>query len=77
MSALIASHWWVASRVRRANEPRLRFMTVTVLFTVWMAIPIWQGIIRGEATSMSEILFLAGLAPAAWLVFYAVLLIRR
>lgn len=75
--ALITSHVWMGKRLNRANEPRLKATTVTVTFTVWLLIPVWRGIMRGETIPFPESLIFAGFAPAAWLVFYIVLLIRR
>lgn len=76
--ALITAHLWVLRRQRRANEPRLAAPTIaTVVFAAWLVIPIWRGITRGEVIPFPEALLFAGLAPAAWLVFYVVLLLRR
>lgn len=75
--ALITSHVWIGRRLHRANEPRLRATIVTMAFTVWLLIPVWRGITRGETIPFPESLIFAGLAPAAWLAFYTVLLIRR
>ncbi len=77
LAAALAAHHWVARRVSRANEPRLKASTVTTVFTVWLLLPIWGGISRGDGAPFPESLLLAGLAPVAWLVFYAVLLVRR
>jgi len=78
LGALVVSHHWVARRQRLANEPRLRAAAmVTVVFTVWLVIPIWRGITRGEVIPFPEAFLFAGLAPLAWLAYYLVLLIRR
>lgn len=75
--ALIASNLWLSRRLGRPNEPRLQANIAVVVFTVWMIIPLWRGITRGDTAPFPESLILAGLAPAAWLVFYLILLIRR
>ena len=77
LGAVLAAHHWVARRLSRANEPRLRASTVTTVFTVWLLLPIWGGISRGDGAPFPESLLFAGLAPVAWLAFYAVLLLRR
>lgn len=77
LGAAFTSHHWVSRRLGQANEPRLRASTVTTVFTVWLLIPIWRGIRHEEIIPFPEAWLLAGLAPAAWLVFYIVLLIRR
>lgn len=75
--AFFVSHHWVANRLARPNEPRLRASIVTAIFTVWLAIPIWRGIMHGDTIPFPEAWILAGLAPVAWAVFYLVLLVRR
>lgn len=75
--ALMVSHWWIAQRRKRANEPRLRPPFVTTAFAVWMALPIWRNITRGEVVDFPEGFLLAGLAPTLWLIFYVVVLVRR
>lgn len=77
LCALFTSHVWLASRLKRANEPRLKANIATVAFTVWLLIPIWRGITRGETIPFPEAFVFAGLAPAAWLAFYIILLLRR
>ncbi|KAM9864046.1 hypothetical protein ACI1US_00206 [Leucobacter sp. BZR 635] len=77
LAAVLAAHHWVNQRLSRAGEPRLRASAVTSIFTVWLAIPIWRGITHGETIPFPEAFVFAGLAPAAWLVFYLVLLVRR
>jgi hypothetical protein len=44
---------------------------------VWLLLPIWRGVTRGDEAPFPESLVLAGLAPVVWLGFYLVLLIRR
>lgn len=76
--ALVAAFYWLTQRWARVNEPRLGASTVvSILFTVWLSIPIWRGITRGETATFPESWVLGGFAPAAWLVYYLVLLIRR
>lgn len=78
VAALAAAGGWLASRKARVNEPRLgRHTVVIVVFSVWLFLPIWRGITRGETIPFPEALIFAGLAPAAWLGFYLVLLLRR
>lgn len=77
LCAVISSHMWVNKRLSRANEPRLKATFIATVFTVWLLLPIWRGIAHGETIPFPEALAFAGLAPAAWLVFYLVLLIRR
>lgn len=77
LGAALASHHWVSRRLNQANEPRLRASAVTTIFTVWLLLPIWRGIVHDETIPFPEALIFAGLAPAAWLMFYIVLLIRR
>jgi hypothetical protein len=78
LGALTTSHAWITRRQQRANEPRLNAAAlVTVVFTVWLLIPVWRGITRGETIPFPEAWLFAGLAPAVWLGYYIVLLIRR
>ena len=77
LCALITSHHWIASRLSRANEPRLKLAIVSAAFTVWLLIPVWRGITHGETIPFPEAFLFAGLAPAFWLTFYIILLIRR
>lgn len=76
--ALVVAGGWLATRSARANEPRFRGVVLPVaLFTTWLTLPIWRGITRGDTAPFPEALIFASLGPAAWLVFYIVLLIRR
>ncbi len=76
--AVIVAHRWVAGRRQRTNEPRLGAASwVSTLFSVWLALPIYRGVRFGETAPFPEALILGGLAPAAWLLFYLWLLIRR
>lgn len=77
VGAIVMSHWWILKRLRRPNEPRLKGTFVLTVFAVWLVMPIWGGITRGETVPVPEVFIFSGLAPAAWLVFYVVLLIRR
>ncbi|WAP52643.1 hypothetical protein OL239_05315 [Arthrobacter sp. ATA002] len=77
LCTLITSHYWIASRLARPNEPRLKVTAVSAAFTVWLLIPVWRGISHGETIPFPEAFLFAGLAPAAWLTFYIILLIRR
>lgn len=76
--ALIASNFWVTNRRSRPNEPRLKASTIsTIAFATWLTLPIWRGITRGDTIPFPEAWIFAGLAPAAWLVFYLILVVRR
>ena len=78
LGSLLAAHTWLHGRRARPNEPRLGANTIVLaVFTVWLLLPIWRGITRGEEAPFPESLVLAGLAPVVWLGFYLVLLIRR
>ncbi|WP_156223012.1 hypothetical protein [Pseudactinotalea suaedae] len=78
LGALLVAHTWLDGRRSRPNEPRLGAHTIAVaLFTVWLLLPIWRGVTRGDEAPFPESLVLAGLAPVVWLGFYLVLLIRR
>ncbi len=78
LGALTTSHAWISGRQRRSNEPRLKAATlVTTAFSAWLLIPVWRGVTRGETIPFPEAWLFAGLAPAVWLVYYTVLLIRR
>ncbi|WP_313823470.1 hypothetical protein [Citricoccus sp.] len=78
IGALAAVYSWLARRWHRVNEPRLGASTImSTVFTVWLLIPLWRGITRGETAPFPESLVLGGFASAAWLVYYVVLLIRR
>ncbi|MCC3267289.1 hypothetical protein [Arthrobacter gengyunqii] len=77
LCALITSHRWIASRLSRPNEPRLMLTIAISAFTVWLLIPVWRGITHGETIPFPEAFLFAGLAPASWLTFYIILLIRR
>ena len=78
VAALVVSHNWVSGRQGRVNEPRMRAaFWVNVIFTVWLTIPIWRGIVHSETIPFPAAFLFAGLAPAVWLVFYTVLLNRR
>lgn len=77
LGALVTSHMWISKRLSRPNEPRLKGTFISAAFTVWILIPVWRGIMHGETIPFPEAFVFAGLAPAAWLIFYTVLLIRR
>lgn len=77
LGAIIIAHGWIKSRLERPNEPRLKGVFVATAFTIWLLIPIWRGLVHGETVPFPEALIFAGLAPAAWLVLYLVLLLRR
>ncbi|NUL49197.1 hypothetical protein F7P69_28965 [Cellulosimicrobium funkei] len=80
LAALAGAYSWFSGRQGRPNEPRFGGAAATLVpsvFTVWLALPIYRGIRYGDVAPFPEILVLAGLAPAAWLVFYLVLLVRR
>lgn len=78
MTAIIVASTWVSARQRRAHEPPLGATTlVSAVFGAWLVLPIYRGIRHGETAPFPELLILGGLAPAAWLMFYAWLLIRR
>ncbi|MGO3846263.1 hypothetical protein [Agrococcus casei] len=78
IGALMVAHHWVSMRQGRVNEPRMRAaFWVNVVFTVWLTIPIWRGIVHGETIPFPAAFLFASLAPAVWLIFYAVLLRRR
>lgn len=78
VAAIIVADRWVSGRKQRVGEPRLgAVMLVSAVFGAWLFVPIYRGIRHGEVIPFPEILILAGLAPAAWLVYYAWLLIRR
>ncbi|MFJ3312869.1 MAG: hypothetical protein DI613_19740 [Kocuria rhizophila] len=77
VAVIVANHWH-AGRRQRINEPRLGAVSwVSVIFGVWLVLPIYRGIRFGDTAPFPEALLLGGLAPAAWLVFYLCLLIRR
>ncbi|WP_291279488.1 hypothetical protein [Galactobacter sp.] len=75
--ALVMSHLWLLKRLRRPNEPRLTGTLALTVFAVWLVMPVWRGITRGETVPVPEVFIFAGLAPAAWLIYYVVLLVRR
>lgn len=78
VAAVVVADRWFSGRKRRADEPRLAAVTlVSAVFGAWLFLPIYRGIRHGEIAPFPEMLVLGGLAPAAWLVFYAWLLIRR
>lgn len=78
VTAIVVADRWVSARKQRVGEPRLVAVTlVSAVFGAWLTVPIYRGIRHGEVIPFPEILVLAGLAPAAWLVYYAWLLIRR
>ena len=78
VAALIVVDRWFAERKRRTNEPRFGAVQfVFALFGVWLTLPIYRGIRFDDTAPFPEALILGGLAPAAWLVFYLWLLIRR
>ncbi|MGO3152506.1 MAG: hypothetical protein ACTIJJ_07795 [Galactobacter sp.] len=52
-------------------------MLALTVFAVWLVMPVWRGITRGETVPVPEVFIFAGLAPAAWLIHYVVLLVRR
>ncbi len=78
VAAIMVSNFWITKRRSRPNEPRFKIAnTTTVMFTVWLTLPIWRGITRGDTAPFPESLIFAGLAPSAWLLFYIILLVRR
>ncbi|GGF33337.1 hypothetical protein GCM10010922_05610 [Microbacterium sorbitolivorans] len=77
LGAIVIAHGWIKSRLDRPNEPRLKGASVATAFTVWLLIPIWRVLVHGETVPLPEGFLFAALAPAAWLVLYLVLLIRR
>ena len=77
LTAIVIAHVWIKSRLDRPNGPRIKGIFVAAAFTVWLLLPIWRGVVHGETIPFPEALIFAGLAPAAWLVLYIVLLIRR
>ncbi|MGO1536893.1 MAG: hypothetical protein ACTHWM_08290 [Yaniella sp.] len=78
VAALIVADNWFSHRKRRTNEPRFGAVQIVfALFGVWLTLPIYRGIRFGDTAPFPEALILGGLAPAAWLVFYLWLLIRR
>lgn len=77
LAAILSSHWWLNNRVTRPNEPRLKGRVVLTVFTVWVLIPVWRGIMYGDTVPFPEAILAASFAPVAWLIFYIVLLIRR
>jgi len=77
LGAIATSNVWISKRLSQPNEPRLKGTFISAAFAVWLLIPVWRGLVHGETIPFPEIFIFAGLAPAAWLVFYVVLLIRR
>lgn len=77
LGAIIIAHGWIKSRLDRPNEPRVKGGLVATVFTVWLLIPLWDALVHGETVPLPEALLFAALAPAAWLVLYLVLLLRR
>lgn len=76
--AITTSSGWTSGRKNRPNEPRFKVsIFATMAVASWLTLPIWRGITRGETIPFPEAWVMAGLAPAAWLLFYIVLLIRR
>lgn len=77
-AAIAASNFWISDRKARPNEPRIKAgIVATIAFTTWLMLPIWRGITRGETIPFPDVWVIAGLAPAAWLVFYLFLFFRR
>ncbi len=77
LGAIVTSNVWISKRLSQPNEPRLKGTFISAAFAAWLLIPVWRGLVHGETVPFPEALIFAGLAPAAWLVFYVVLLIRR
>ena len=77
LGAIVTSNVWISKRLSQPNEPRLKGTIISAAFAVWLLIPVWRGLMHGETIPFPEAFIFAGLAPAAWLVFYVVLLIRR
>lgn len=77
LGAIVTSNVWISKRLSQPNEPRLKGTFISAAFAVWLLIPVWRGLVHGETVPFPEAFIFAGLAPAAWLVFYVVLLIRR
>ncbi|TLP98607.1 hypothetical protein FEF26_04205 [Nesterenkonia salmonea] len=77
VTSSIGAFTWLAHRQAQVNEPRLRAVLVPSLFAVWLSLPIWRGITRGDTIPFPESLIFAGLAPAAWLGLYLWILLRR
>lgn len=77
LGAIVTSNVWISKRLSQPNEPRLKGTIISAAFAVWLLIPVWRGLVHGETIPFPEAFIFAGLAPAAWLVFYVVLLIRR
>lgn len=77
LGAIATSNGWISKRLSQPNEPRLKGTFISAAFAAWLLIPVWRGMVHGETIPFPEIFVFAGLAPAAWLVFYVVILIRR
>lgn len=77
LGAIVTANVWLSKRLSQPNEPRIRATLISAVFAAWLMLPVWRGLVYGETAPFPEALFLGGLAPAAWLVFYVVLLIRR
>lgn len=77
LGAIVTSNVWISKRLSQPNEPRLKGAFISAAFAAWLLIPVWRGLVHGETIPFPEAFIFAGLAPAAWLVFYVVLLIRR
>lgn len=77
LGAIVTSNVWISERVGQPNEPRLKGTFISAAFAAWLLIPVWRGLVHGETVPFPEAFIFAGLAPAAWLVFYVMLLIRR
>lgn len=78
VGALSISVMWFTGRRAQANEPRFTAAIIpTSVFNTLLILPIWRGITSGDTAPFPESLILAGLAPAVWLVYYVILLVRR
>lgn len=77
-AAIAASNFWFTERKARPNEPRIKAGSMaTMAFGIWLMLPVWRGITRGDTVPFPEAWILAGLAPAVWLAFYLFLFFRR
>lgn len=77
-ASIIVASAWTSARKRHAAAPLPGAVTlVAAVFGAWLFLPLYRGICHGETVPFPELLNLGGLAPAAWLLFYTWMLLRR